>query len=294
MTKKGKKAPSDIGDLQRELLQIQIAKESKGTKENKAQEQLLQLQIEKEKDEKKKRDQEAASAKAIVDKEEAAIRAAKAEDEKKEAAIKEVKDKEAADANATAEAEAKATAEAEEKTKTEAEEKANAEAETKAKEEAEAKTKAEAEAKAKAEEEAKAKSEEEIRYAAEFEAESVKIEEELKDIESTFYLLRSEKLEFLELRVNYMLVKKKGYFVYQGVQRYNNEFIQIVIKLQDNYGKEMWRIFDSLKGLFSFSEKDKESTLATDAIGFVLTNLGGVGKGEDESKEEIDKAETKE
>ena len=278
MTKKGKKAPSDIGDLQRELLQIQIAKESKGTKENKAQEQLLQLQIEKEKDEKKKRDQEAASAKAIVDKEEAAIRAAKAEDEKKEAAIKEVKDKEAADANATAEAEAKAKAEAEEKTKTEAEEKANAEAETKAKEEAEA----------------KAKSEEEIRYAAEFEAESVKIEEELKDIESTFYLLRSEKLEFLELRVNYMLVKKKGYFVYQGVQRYNNEFIQIVIKLQDNYGKEMWRIFDSLKGLFSFSEKDKESTLATDAIGFVLTNLGGVGKGEDESKEEIDKAETKE
>ena len=276
MTKKGKKAPSDIGDLQRELLQIQIAKESKGTKENKAQEQLLQLQIEKEKDEKKKRDQEAASAKAIVDKEEAAIRAAKAEEEQKEAAIKEVKDKEAADANATEEAEAKAKAEAEEKTKAEAEAKANAEAETKANAEAEA----------------KAKSEEDIRYAAEFEAESVRIEEELKDIESTFYVLRSEKLEFLELRVNYMLVKKKGYFVYQGVQRYNNEFIQIVIKLQDNYGKEMWRIFDSLKGLFSFSEKDKESTLATDAIGFVLTNLGGVGKGEgDESKENGEKGE---
>lgn len=165
-----------------------------------------------------------------------------------------------------------------------AERKSAQEAAALAKEQEEAKKKAEAEA----EEEAEAKAEEEAaeaRSAARKAAKERSATPEVEEAEETapvapprvsdgrmYYLAEAPTLDALMTEVNNKI--EEGYYIYHGVQRGPNGYIQALVLLPQQFGEEVWRVFHTVDKLFVSTELEKQTALANDAVPLVLKNLG--------------------
>ena len=154
--------------------------------------------------------------------------------------------------------------------------------------EAEAKAKAEAEAVAEAETKA-AEARLAARKAAKEAPADVEPEEDAAPVAPPrpsdgrkYYLAEAPTLDALMTEVNNKI--EEGYYVYHGVQRAPNGYIQALVLLPQQFGEEVWRVFHSVDKLFVSTELEKQTALANDAVPLVLKNLGFIEEEEETAK----------
>ena len=99
-----------------------------------------------------------------------------------------------------------------------------------------------------------------------------------------YYLAEAPTLDALMTEVNNKI--EEGYYVYHGVQRGPNGYIQALVLLPQQFGEEVWRVFHSVDKLFVSTELEKQTALANDAVPLVLKNLGFVEEEEETTAQE--------